>query len=200
MLAPPAPVAPPDVRLRPEPRPSAGSHRARARVAGSGAGSRRGSSPQGEVSRMLGSSHRRRHSAEHLSVNPLFAQGSVLAPIPSRRLPAGEMSSTAAYQIIHDRVPAQEHDQQGRVPANRGDRAPLRLDARGPVECARPVRGARLLDGRLERGLHARGPRPAAPLREPPVAPDKRCCRTPIPAAGSPAPACATRGARTGRL
>jgi glutamate decarboxylase len=53
---------------------------------------------------MLGSSHRRRHSAEHLSVNPLFAQGSVLAPIPSKRLPSGEMSSAAAYQIIHDEL------------------------------------------------------------------------------------------------
>jgi len=56
------------------------------------------------VSWMLGSSHRRRHSAEHLSVNPLFAQGSVLAPIPTRRLPAGEMSSSAAYQVIHDEL------------------------------------------------------------------------------------------------
>ena len=53
---------------------------------------------------MLGSSHRRRHSAETLSINPLFAQGSVMAPIPSRRLPADEMSSTAAYQIIHDEL------------------------------------------------------------------------------------------------
>ena len=47
---------------------------------------------------MLGSSHRRRRGAEHISVNPLFAQGSVLAPIPARRMPAGEMSSAAAYQ------------------------------------------------------------------------------------------------------
>jgi glutamate decarboxylase len=53
---------------------------------------------------MLGSSHRHRHQAEHLSVNPLFAQGSVLAPIPARRLPEGEMSSAAAYQIIHDEL------------------------------------------------------------------------------------------------
>jgi glutamate decarboxylase len=56
---------------------------------------------------MLGSSHRRRNQAqqaEHLSVNPLFAQGSVLSPIPTRRLPDGEMSSAAAYQIIHDEL------------------------------------------------------------------------------------------------
>jgi glutamate decarboxylase len=53
---------------------------------------------------MLGSSHRRRPHAENLSVNPLFAQGSVLAPIPARRLPDGEMSSVAAYQIIHDEL------------------------------------------------------------------------------------------------
>ena len=53
---------------------------------------------------MLGSSHRRRRGAEHLSVNPLFAQGSVMAPIPARRLPDGEMSSAAAYQIIHDEL------------------------------------------------------------------------------------------------
>ena len=56
---------------------------------------------------MLGSSHRRRHQddqREHLSVNPLFAQGSVLAPIPTKRLPAGEMSADAAYQIVHDEL------------------------------------------------------------------------------------------------
>jgi len=53
---------------------------------------------------MLGSSHRRHRHAENLSVNPLFAQGSVLAPIPARRLPDGEMSSAAAYQIIHDEL------------------------------------------------------------------------------------------------
>jgi glutamate decarboxylase len=53
---------------------------------------------------MLGSSHRHRPHAENLSVNPLFAQGSVLAPIPARRLPQGEMSSGAAYQIIHDEL------------------------------------------------------------------------------------------------
>jgi glutamate decarboxylase len=53
---------------------------------------------------MLGSSHRRHRHAENLSVNPLFAQGSVLAPIPSKRLPKGEMSSSAAYQIIHDEL------------------------------------------------------------------------------------------------
>jgi glutamate decarboxylase len=56
---------------------------------------------------MLGSSHRRRHQAqqaEHLSVNPLFAQGSVLAPVPTKRLPGGEMSAAAAYQIVHDEL------------------------------------------------------------------------------------------------
>ena len=53
---------------------------------------------------MLGSSHRRHRHAENLSVNPLFAQGSVLAPIPAKRLPNGEMSSAAAYQIIHDEL------------------------------------------------------------------------------------------------
>jgi glutamate decarboxylase len=56
---------------------------------------------------MLGSSHRHRHQAqqaEHLSVNPLFAQGSVLAPVPTKRLPAGEMSAAAAYQIVHDEL------------------------------------------------------------------------------------------------
>ncbi len=56
---------------------------------------------------MLGSSHRRRHlaeQAEHLSINPLFSQGSVLSPIPTRRLPDGEMSAAAAYQIIHDEL------------------------------------------------------------------------------------------------
>ena len=131
---------------------------------------------------MLGSSHRRRHSAEHLSVNPLFAQGSVLAPIPSKRLPAGEMSSAAAYQIIHDelmldgnarqnlatfvttwmepedRMPAQEHDRQGRVPADGRDRAPLRLDDGRPVERARSQQGSRLLDRRVVGGMHARRP------------------------------------------
>ena len=53
---------------------------------------------------MLGSSHRHRRQAEHLSVNPLFAQGAVMSPIPARRLPDSEMSSAAAYQIIHDEL------------------------------------------------------------------------------------------------
>ena len=53
---------------------------------------------------MLGSSHRRHRQPDHISVNPLFAQGSVLEPIPAKRLPAGEMSSSAAYQIIHDEL------------------------------------------------------------------------------------------------
>jgi glutamate decarboxylase len=53
---------------------------------------------------MLGSSHRRHRRSENLSINPLFAQGSVLRPIPEKRLPDGEMSSAAAYQIIHDEL------------------------------------------------------------------------------------------------
>ena len=49
----------------------------------------------------------------------------------------------------------QEHDRQGRVPADRGARAALREHARRPVERARQRR-RRLLDDRVQRGLHAR--------------------------------------------
>ena len=53
------------------------------------------------------------------------------------------------------RVLTQEHDRQGRVPADRRARAPLREHPRAPVE--RPARaGGRLLDHRVERGVHAR--------------------------------------------
>jgi glutamate decarboxylase len=84
--------------------------------------------------------------AAELAVAPLFALD---CAIPRHTLPEDELSSDLAYQIIHDelmldgnvrlnvatfvttwmepgrtpdgRVPRQEHDRQGRVPADGGD-------------------------------------------------------------------------------
>ena len=50
----------------------------------------------------------------------------------------------------------QEHDRQGRVPADRGARDALREHPRRPLARARRRRGDRLLDDRLERGGDAR--------------------------------------------
>ena len=117
------------------------------------------------------------------AANPV--PGMEIAP-PRHQLPEGPMPPDIAYQLIHDElmldgnarlnlatfvttwmepqadgadggVPRQEHDRQGRVPADRGagERAAWRCsanlwhapDARG---------GRRLLDHRLQRGVHAR--------------------------------------------
>ena len=95
---------------------------------------------------------------------PLFGLES--QHIPNHELPEGELPPDVAYQIIHDelmldgnarlnlatfvttwmepqaaaadgRVPRQEHDRQGRVPADRGDRDALREHAQPPVARAR---------------------------------------------------------------
>ena len=52
----------------------------------------------------------------------------------------------------------QEHDRQGRVSADGGDRVALREHPVRPVELARPRAGHRLFHHRLERGLHAGRP------------------------------------------
>ena len=62
-----------------------------------------------------------------------------------------EPEATAADQ----RNARQEHDRQGRVPADGGDREALREHPGGPVARTRRRGGSRHLDGRLERGLHA---------------------------------------------
>ena len=70
----------------------------------------------------------------------------------------------AAGRVADGRVLRQEHDRQGRVPADRRARAALRGDARRPLARARLRR--RLLDDGLERGVHARGAGAQAPLAE----------------------------------
>ena len=107
-----------------------------------------------------------------------------------------ELPPDVAYQIIHDelmldgnarmnlatfvthldgaagreadgRVPRQEHDRQGRVPADGRARDALRQHPQPALARARRGRGDRLLDDRLERGGDARRPRAQAPLAAP---------------------------------
>ena len=73
----------------------------------------------------------------------------------------------AAGREADGRVPRQEHDRQGRVPADRGARDALRQHPQPPLARARRGRGGRLLDDRLERGGDARRPRAQAPLAAP---------------------------------
>ncbi len=56
----------------------------------------------------------------------------------------------------------QEHDRQGRVPGDRGDRDAMCEHPREPLERAQRRRGDRLLDDRLERGGDARRARAQA--------------------------------------
>ena len=40
----------------------------------------------------------------HLSINPLYARGGVVPPVPRVDLPEGELPPETAYQIVHDEV------------------------------------------------------------------------------------------------
>ena len=120
--------------------------------------------------------------------DPLGAMN--LAPA-KHRLPTGPIPPHTAYQLIHDELlldgnarlnlatfvttwmepqaqalmaecARQEHDRQGRVPADRRARAALRGDPGRPVARAGPEAGHRLLDHRLQRGLHARRASPSS--------------------------------------
>ncbi len=104
--------------------------------------------------------------ASELSIGPRF--GLAGGAVPRHELPQGEMPPDVAYQVIHDelmldgnarlnvatfvthldgapgraadrRVPRQEHDRQGRVPADGRDRVPLRRDPE-PTSGTRPTR------------------------------------------------------------
>ena len=70
----------------------------------------------------------------------------------------------ASGREAHGRVLRQEHDRQGRVPADRRDRGALREHPRQPLARAGRRRGDRLLDDRLERGRNARRARAQAAL------------------------------------
>ncbi len=79
-----------------------------------------------------------------------------------------------------DRVPQQEHDRQGRVPADRGAGIAVREHPGQPVARAGARAGDRLLDHRVQRGLHARrhgaavalaGPAPGGGRRHHPAQP-----------------------------
>ena len=75
---------------------------------------------------------------------------------PSERRDVRVDVDGAAGREAHGRVLRQEHDRQGRVPADRGDRVALREHPRQPLERAGRGRGDRLLDDGLERGGDAR--------------------------------------------
>ncbi len=124
------------------------------------------------------------------AANPAIEQQ--ISP-PVRALANDPVPPDIAYQLVHDelmldgsarlnlatfvttwmepqatradgRVRRQEHDRQGRVPADRGDRAALRGDPRRPVARPGPDDGDRVFDHRLQRGLHAGRDGAQAPL------------------------------------
>ena len=67
-------------------------------------------------------------------------------------------------QAIDARSHGQEHCRQGRVPADRRNRAALRADAGGPVARAGPGHDDGHIDDRVERGRDARRSRRQVPL------------------------------------
>ena len=106
---------------------------------------------------------------DSMSVNPLFARRAEDLSVPRFVLPSESMLPETAYQIVHDEAMLdgnarlnlatfvttwmeptaaklysdsvrQEHDRQGRVPADRGDRGPVLAHARRPVARARSGR------------------------------------------------------------
>ena len=75
-----------------------------------------------------------------------------LPPEPGHVLPdVGGARGPRAHGAVH----RQEHDRQGRVPADRRDRAALRAHAGRPVERARVGQHRRRVGHRLVRGVHA---------------------------------------------
>ena len=127
-----------------------------------------------------------------LAVDPMLTMNG--HGIPRHRMPSGgETEPEVAYQIVHDELMLdgnarmnlatfvttwmepqaqrlmaeslrQEHDRQGRVPADRRARVAVRRDPQPALARARRGAGHRLLHDRLERGGDARRPRPQAPL------------------------------------
>lgn len=81
----------------------------------------------------------------------------------------------------------QEHDRQGRVPADRGDRGALREHPQRPVERAGGLDADRLLDHRLERGGDARRHGAQVALARPPQG-RGQAARSPEPGDGSERP------------
>ena len=121
--------------------------------------------------------------------------------VPKNRLADGPVPADVAYQLIHDellidgsarlnlatfvttwmepqarrpdgRMRRQEHDRQGRVPADGRAGTPLRRDPGRPVERAVGRGRDRLLDHRLQRSLHVGRHGPAAPVVDPGERPD----------------------------
>ena len=70
----------------------------------------------------------------------------------------------AAGREAHGGVLRQEHDRQGRVPADGRDRDAVREHVESPLERTRRRGGHRLLDDRVERSCDARRARAQAPL------------------------------------
>ena len=130
--------------------------------------------------------------ADDLVINPMFTQDSPAEagaprPLPEprdaaryglpadpRRAPARRQLAPERGDVRHDldgaagpgadgRDARQEHDRQGRVPADGRARDALRADARRSLACPERRRPGGL-DGRLVRGLHARWPGAQAAL------------------------------------
>ena len=85
----------------------------------------------------------------------------------ARRIASRRQLPSESGDLLHDlvgagsapvdgRVDRQEHDRQGRVSADRRDREPLRAHDRRSLARAGRLEERRLLDHRIERGLHAR--------------------------------------------
>ena len=116
----------------------------------------------------------------------VFAGRDLTRPVPKYRFPRDETQAREAFQVVADElmldgnarqnlatfcqtwaepeaagpdgaVGQQEHDRQGRVPADRRDRGPLRAHAGRPVACARGGQHRGRLGHRLLGGLHAGG-------------------------------------------
>ena len=105
--------------------------------------------------------------ASPIELNPLYSQGGESGHAPRHTLPEGELDPDVAYQLVRDELMLdgnsrlnlatfvttwmepqaaaahvgdvrQEHDRQGRVPADRRDRAALREHAQ-PTSGTRPT-------------------------------------------------------------
>ena len=115
----------------------------------------------------------------------VFAGHDLSKAMPKYRFPDDEMAPDDVFQVVHDELmldgnsrqnlatfcqtweepevhavdgpcDRQEHDRQGRVPADGRDRAALRAHARRPVERPRVGEHRRRVGDRFVRGLHAR--------------------------------------------
>ncbi len=120
-------------------------------------------------------------------IEDVYATESANRRLPRYRIPKLSSAAQPIYDLVHDELlldgnsrqnlatfcttwsepegrqlmaefDQQEHDRQGRVSADRGDRESLRAHDRRSLARAGRLEDRRLLDHRIERGLHARRP------------------------------------------